>query len=191
MPEDEARHDWFHQNYMHGPEANLPDGTHFITHASAHDLRGIAEASVEMGRKDTPFDHPFFTAEDSPSGVTVALYVLNHHAVGGIVTAKRICDRRGRLVDFRTNQFMPTIFKPTTFWNVERRARVTIEFLWLAKARRGQGLFKRILRYLEEHEGISRDEFALAVPFTGAALKLWSRIGPLEVFFVLPNDAVA
>jgi zinc-finger of acetyl-transferase ESCO len=184
QPDEEAKHQQFHQCCLFGPETSFPDRTYFIDRESPRPLRVLAESASEMGRQDAGFDFPFFTAEESPPGITVLLNVLNGRAMAGVVTAKRTCDRRARLSEFTANPFVQTSLLPANSTPVHGCKRTAVLFIWVARAMRGHNFAEQLLASLADHHQTNLGEFAFAIPIRLPAFKLLSRMDLSDIFIV-------
>jgi hypothetical protein len=183
-PDQEIKHEQFHQSCLFGPTANLPDRTYFIDSESRVPLRELAERASDRDRQDAGFDFPFFTAEEPPPGITVVLKVLNNRAVGGIVTEKKTCDRRARLSAFTEDPFVSTSLRPANSTQVDPCMRTAVLFIWVARAMRGRCLAEKSLRQLAKDLRTNVAEFAFAIPIKTPAFRLLSRMDLSDIFIV-------
>lgn len=190
---EDAEHRKFHDDYLLGlPAERLSNGLHFISKSSPRCMWHLAKAAEAMGRRysDPPFESAFFDEEDPPIGIAIALLIRDQRIAGGIIANRRLCSHLCELESFRANPIDPKLFRPSGCGRVNEEPRRTVEYLWAAARKRGQGFPESMLGALEQHFGTVRNEFAFSVPFTAEGLRFCRRIGMLKLFCVSPSDAI-
>ena len=193
LQEDEERHRCFHDEEENGPASDMNDGICIVSLEDSQPSQQIAEQVFRIGKRETPYDFPLFTAgEPSTNEPIAAIQILGGRAIAGVLTRIRSCEQRGQLANFEQNS-LDGLWRPPCGETIELHHRRAIEFIWVHKRHRGKGVLDGVLAKLGQQIGLPISEFSHSLPFTEAAIKFWRNRSDGNIYlaqsgFDLPED---
>jgi len=182
-----------HDEEENGPPSQMNDGSYIVSLEDSQALQHLAELAFRVGKRETPYDFPLFTAgELSTNEPVAAIQVLGCRVIAGVLTRVRSCEQRTQLANFERSSG-DGLWRPTGGETIESHKRRAIEFIWVHKRRRGKGALNGSLAKLTQHIGLPISEFSHSLPFTEAAIKFWRKRSLDSIYvaqsgFDLPED---
>jgi hypothetical protein len=153
----------------------MEDGVHIVSLDDSQSVQFIVEQAFRVGKRDTPYDFPLFTAgESSTNNPIAAIQIQNGRAIAGVLTRLRSCEHQAQLANFNRSSW-DGLWRPSQYETIASHPRRAIEFIWVHKRHRGGKKLDCTFGELERHLGFPGSELSHSLPFTEAALNFWRK----------------